>query len=130
MNNKDIEKRGLKLEDGVLHEADHVEYSRRRFLKSFGLAGGLGFMLGGLPVSASTLTRWSMPPILEKSDRILIMIRLKGGNDGINTIIPLDQLSTYHNARPSIGYQDNVMIQLNDQIAMSPHLAGLKRLWD
>lgn len=79
MNNKDIEKRGLKLEDGVLHEADHVEYSRRRFLKSFGLAGGLGFMLGGLPVSASTLTRWSMPPILEKSDRILIMIRLKGG---------------------------------------------------
>jgi len=130
MNNKDIEKRGLKLEDGVLHEADHVEYSRRRLLKSFGLAGGLGFMLGGLPVSASTLTRWSMPPILEKSDRILIMIRLKGGNDGINTIIPLDQLSTYHNARPSIGYQDNVMIQLNDQIAMSPHLAGLKRLWD
>lgn len=123
-------KRGTKLQDGKLHEADHVEFSRRRFLKSFGLAGGLGFFVGGLPISASALTRWSMPPILEKSDRILIMIRFKGGNDGLNTIIPLDQLSAYHNARPDLGYQDNQMIQLNNNIAMSPHLQKMKHLWD
>ncbi len=123
-------KRGTKLQDGHLHEEDHIEYSRRRFMKSFGLAGGLGFMISGLPISAASLTRWSMPPILEKSDRILIMIRLKGGNDGLNTIIPLTQLSAYHNARPLLGYQDGQMIQLNDQIAMSPYLRGLKPLWD
>lgn len=87
-------------------------------------------MIGGLPISASALTRWSMPPILEKSERILIMIRLKGGNDGLHTIIPLDQLSAYHNARPDLGYQDNQMINLNDKIAMSPHLSKLKPLWD
>ncbi|MBK9553632.1 MAG: DUF1501 domain-containing protein [Saprospiraceae bacterium] len=123
-------KRGTKLQDGKLHEADHIEFSRRRFIKSFGLAGGLGFVIGGLPISASALTRWSMPPILEKSERILIMIRLKGGNDGLHTIIPLDQLSAYHNARPDLGYQDNQMINLNDKIAMSPHLSKLKPLWD
>lgn len=123
-------KRGTKLEDGILHEQDHIEYSRRRFIKSFGLAGGLGFMLGGLPISAASLTRWSMPPIIEKSDRILIMIRFKGGNDGLNTIIPLDQLSAYHNARPLLGYADNQMINLNDKIAMSPHMSELKTLWD
>jgi len=123
-------KRGLKLQDGKLHEADHIEYSRRRFIKSFGLAGGLGFMLGGLPVSAANLTRWALPPILEKSDRILIMVRLKGGNDGLNTIIPLDQLSAYHDARPTLGYQDSAMIRLNDKIAMSPHMSAAKRLWD
>lgn len=123
-------KRGTKLEDGILHEQDHIEFSRRRFIKSFGLAGGLGFMMGGLPISAASLTRWSMPPILEKSDRILIMIRFKGGNDGLNTIIPLDQLSAYHNARPMLGYADNQMINLNDKVAMSPHLSEIKALWD
>ena len=125
-----INKRGLKLDDGKLHEEDHIEYSRRRFIKSFGLAGGIGFMLGGLPISVASLTKWSMPPILENSDRILLMIRLKGGNDGLNTIIPLGQLSAYHNARPDLGFQDSEMIQLNDSIAMSPHMADLKRLWD
>lgn len=62
-----INKRGLKLDDGKLHEEDHIEYSRRRFIKSFGLAGGIGFMLGGLPISVASLTKWSMPPILENS---------------------------------------------------------------
>ncbi|MCO6460348.1 MAG: DUF1501 domain-containing protein [Saprospiraceae bacterium] len=125
-----IYKRGLQLKDGILHEEDHIEYSRRRFIKSFGLAGGVGFMLGKLPISVASLTRWSMPPILEKSDRILILIRLKGGNDGINTIIPLDQLSAYHNARPTLGFADEEMINLNDQIAMNPYMVELKRLWD
>lgn len=123
-------KRGISIDDGELHEEDHVEFSRRRFIKSFGLAGGMGFMLGSLPVRAATLSKWSMPPILENSDRILVMIRLKGGNDGLNTIIPLMQLSSYHANRPQLGYKDNTMIQLNDQLAMSPHLADLKGLWD
>jgi len=125
-----MKKRGIKLQDGVFHEADHIAFSRRRFIKSFGLAGGMGLMLNNLPVRASTFSSWFAPPNLEFSDRVLVLVRLKGGNDGLNTIIPLNFLSQYHNYRPQLGYKDSEMIQLNGELAMSPHLSKLKPLWD
>lgn len=125
-----MKKRGIKLSDGVFHEQDHIEFSRRRFLKSFGLAGGMGFMIGKMPMRTSALSKWFIPPNLELGDRVLVLVRLKGGNDGINTIVPLDYLTEYHNLRPQLGYRDNEMIQLDDKHAMSPDMSLLKPLWD
>lgn len=125
-----MKRRGFKIEDGIYHEADHISFSRRRFMKSFGIAGGVGMMLNNLPVKASALSSWFAPPYLEKSDRVLIMIRLKGGNDGLNTIIPLQYLPEYHFYRPTLGHKDNQMVHLDDYMAMSPDMSKLKTLWD
>ena len=86
--------------------------------------------LGGFSVSALGAT--SLMPALtggNNDDRILVLIRLKGGNDGLNTIIPTFDYGTYQSVRPQIGIPTNQIIQLNDKFGMPNTMAGLEGLW-
>ena len=67
------------------------------------------------------------------------MVQLRGGNDGLNTIIPLDQYDTYANLRPTIKLKNsgsNAAIQLDstlsneDQMLIHPSLTAFKELYD
>src|SRR5690606_3743904 len=69
----------------------------------------------------------------------LVLINLSGANDGLNTIIPLDQYDLYSNLRPTIKVPisgANKYINLdstlpdNQQIGLNPALSGLKSLYD
>ena len=47
------------------------------------------------------------------SNRKLVLINLKGGNDGLNTIIPINQYDTYSVLRPNIkvsNYQMHITL--------------------
>ena len=73
------------------------------------------------------------------SNRKLVLINLAGGNDGLNTIIPINYYDIYSNLRPSIKVPSNGLnsyINLDNtldetqQIGLHPSLTGIKNLYD
>ncbi|WP_027796419.1 DUF1501 domain-containing protein [Paraburkholderia acidipaludis] len=61
-------------------------------------------------------------------DNLLILIELKGGNDGLNTVVPFaDPL--YYSYRANIGVRREQAIQLDERTALHPALAPLVPMW-
>ncbi|WP_213295407.1 DUF1501 domain-containing protein [Paraburkholderia sacchari] len=61
-------------------------------------------------------------------DNLLILIELKGGNDGLNTVVPFaDPL--YYRYRANIGVRRDDAIQLDERTALHPALAPLMPMW-
>jgi uncharacterized protein (DUF1501 family) len=61
-------------------------------------------------------------------NRTLILLELKGGNDGLNTVIPFSDES-YYELRPSLGVKRDKVIQISDKIGIHPALLELGSLW-
>ncbi|MCZ2109300.1 MAG: DUF1501 domain-containing protein [Dehalococcoidia bacterium] len=61
--------------------------------------------------------------------KILVLVQLAGGNDGLNTVVPLGD-STYHSVRKAIGFKDEDLLPLGSGLSLAPQLSGLKGLWD
>lgn len=60
---------------------------------------------------------------------ILVVIQLAGGNDGLNTVIPIRN-DRYYRARPRIAIKKDAAMKLTDEIGLHPAAAGLKKLFD
>ncbi len=64
-----------------------------------------------------------------KDGKILVVVQLSGGNDGLNTIIPYaDDL--YHRARPALQHDSKTVHKIDDHLGLHPNLGGLKKLYD
>ncbi len=66
------------------------------------------------------------------ADRILVVVQLGGGNDGLNTVIPFGNRE-YYNARPQLGIAAEDVIKLTEAgegIGLHPALAPFKELYD
>ncbi len=103
---------------------------RREFLRNLGMVTGAGavtFSIAGIPIKAFAQPFMNIQSI---SGKILVLIQLKGGNDGLNTIIPLDQYSIYSSKRPNIKIDENLIVKLNDLTGFHPALAQLKPLFE
>lgn len=88
---------------------------RRDFLKSLGLASlAVGMPLPGL---AST-----------NAGRLLVLVELKGGNDGLNTVIPFND-PLYASLRPRLAIKRDEVIQLDPQSGLHPALLPLMPMW-
>ncbi|MFL9947408.1 DUF1501 domain-containing protein [Paraburkholderia agricolaris] len=59
---------------------------------------------------------------------LLILVELKGGNDGLNTVIPFAD-PTYYQLRKNIGIKREQAIQLDERTALHPSLQPLMPLW-
>lgn len=66
-----------------------------------------------------------------QTDRVLVLIQLNGGNDGLNTVIPLDQYSALSTARANILINQNLVLALNGTTAtgLHPSLTGIRKLY-
>jgi uncharacterized protein (DUF1501 family) len=64
-----------------------------------------------------------------KDSKILVVVQLAGGNDGLNTVIPHGD-DAYHRARPTLGYDAKSVLKIDNYIGLHPDLAPLKALYD
>jgi uncharacterized protein (DUF1501 family) len=61
--------------------------------------------------------------------RMLVLVELKGGNDGLNTVVPYaDPL--YAKLRPRLAIERDQVVQLTERVGLHPSLAPLKSVWD
>lgn len=67
-------------------------------------------------------------PLAVNSKR-LILIELKGGNDGLNTVVPY-QDPNYYKLRPNISVDKNAVLALSPELALHPSLLDLKDIFD
>lgn len=112
-----------------LHDQEHKKWNRRSFLQALGLLGGGTIMLGGTAVTASRPSPLALALSQSETDRILVLIRLKGGNDGLNTIVPLDQYGIYEALRPSIKHDFNSLYPLSSAVGIPNYMTDLQSLW-
>jgi uncharacterized protein (DUF1501 family) len=61
--------------------------------------------------------------------KILVVVQLSGGNDGLNTVIPYRN-DIYYRERPTIAIRPEKVLQLNDEIGLHPAMGSLKALYD
>ncbi len=70
------------------------------------------------------------------NDRVLVVVQMKGGNDGLNCIVPTNQYDTYFNFRPVIGIPLDQLIPLDnalsndDHVSLHPALVSFKELYE
>ncbi len=64
-----------------------------------------------------------------RQNRILVVIQLSGGNDGLNTVVPFKD-SAYYAARPKLAIAANEVIKLSDDQGLSPALRSLEKLFE
>ena len=56
-------------------------------------------------------------------DRVLVLVQMQGGNDGLNTIVPLDQYSQLTDARKNILIPEKQILPLKDSVITGFHPA-------
>lgn len=121
-------RQGISLEHPEAHQKDHELYSRKAFLGLSGIMAGAGIMIGSTPIRAT-----AVHPVLEylmglETDRVLVIIQLNGGNDGLNTVIPIEN-DTYYKFRPTLGIRSNDAFKLNNEVALHRGLRNFEPLW-
>jgi len=63
------------------------------------------------------------------NEKIVVVIQLSGGNDGLNTVVPFRN-DIYYRERPSIAIKRENVLKLNDDIGLNPALEKIKELYD
>ena len=99
---------------------------RRRFLSN---AAALPLAFNSLPRdlgSLRALTALGSDP----EDRVLVLLQLVGGNDGLNTLIPLDQYDPLKALRPNILLPANKLVDIGGDRALHPAFTPMARLYD
>ncbi len=68
----------------------------------------------------------------EAQDRVLVLIQLSGGNDGLNTVIPLEYYDAYHSARANIAIPEDKVLRLEgfDGTGLNPAMPELQQLFN
>lgn len=113
------------------HDREHARWDRRSFFKTLGLGIGGSMMLGGMKVGATVASPLAKAlAAAESGDRVLVFIRLKGGNDGLNTIIPIYDYSTYANLRNTIRINQSDAFNLSAEFAMPDYMGSLESFWN
>lgn len=109
---------------------------RRDFLRnSIPAAAMLPAVIDGYSIKAfpgnSPLLQALMDPGID-TDHVLVIVQLSGGNDGLNTVIPISNYSAYYNARTNIAIPQNRILQLNgnSQTGLHPGMTGMQTLFN
>ena len=105
--------------------------SRRDFLRKglygIGVAAGLPVLLDR---TSAALTAQALQGTSAESrpERILVVVELSGGNDGLNTVVPYGD-DEYYRVRPNLGVRPADVIPIADGYGLHPSMTGFERLY-
>lgn len=102
---------------------------RRKFLQASSLSIGVPMMLNGMGLSTITKSKL-FNTINFENDRVLVLINLVGGNDGLSTLIPMDSYDQLANYRPNIYLPEPSLLDIGDNMALHPSMSGIRSLYD
>ena len=66
--------------------------------------------------------------LVPSGNKVLVILQLSGGNDGLNTVIPFRN-DIYYKSRPKLGIEKAKVLSLTDEAGLHPALTGLKELY-
>ncbi|MGE7777437.1 DUF1501 domain-containing protein [Chitinophaga sp. NPDC101104] len=95
---------------------------RRRFLQ----VGSLASASLMLPKFLKAMEQGNFVP---PGNKVLVVVQLSGGNDGLNTVIPYRN-DIYYKLRPQLGIRRDDALALNDELGIHPALKTFKSLYD
>ncbi len=114
---------------------------RRKFLKKLGFAAGMPFALSGIPIQILA-SHEPLKNLLHKStnDNVLVILQMHGGNDSLNSFIPIDAYDQYYSRRANIAIPyrsgNRTLIPLDstladpDQVGLHPDMIDFKSMYD
>ncbi len=95
---------------------------RRDFLKQSTFASGMFFV-------PQFLKAFENIPNKTFSNKKVVIIQLKGGNDGLNTVVPFNN-DIYYQKRNNIALKQNQLLKISDEVGLHKSLQPLKSLYD
>lgn len=107
---------------------------RRNFIKNVAPIAFVPFFSNRLFAAAytpSVLNEAALATVAAENDRVLVIVQMTGGNDGLNTVFPMNQYSNLMAARSNMLMPDTAPLVLGStQTAIHPAMTGLKSLFD
>src|SRR5258708_37034743 len=93
--------------------------------------GGAGIVSRGVapPLFLSRAARAADAKAQPASGRVLVLVQMAGGNDGLNTVIPHSD-PEYYKARPGLGIPKANVLKIDDSLGFHPQMSGFKELYD
>lgn len=108
-----------------------MSHSRREFISN-----GLGFVALGFTVptmlmqaSQAVAAQKTVGARVGKSGKILVVIEMSGGNDGLNTVAPIND-PLYAKLRPNIGVKAEDSVKIDKGLALHPRMGALGKLYE
>ena len=96
----------------------------RRGMAGLGIAG-----IGASILKPSAFTSVAEAAALaEANGKILVILELSGGNDGLNTVVPYGD-DAYYRHRPEIGLPKSQLRILDDHFGLNPGMSGFEELF-
>lgn len=107
---------------------------RRDFLKYTTGAVAIPALLGGMSVKTLAASPFiaAAADLATETDRILVLIYLYGGNDGLNTVIPIDKYDQLANVRSNVIIPQSNILPLNgvSTLGLHPAMTGIQQLYN
>ena len=96
----------------------------------FGALAGLTVTAGTRSLFGAALAQPMLPQQTgDAADRVLVVINLQGGNDGLNMVVP-HGMPQYYRYRPSLGIAPRDVLQIDRVVGLNPQMTSLKSMFD
>ncbi|RYY62096.1 MAG: DUF1501 domain-containing protein [Chitinophagaceae bacterium] len=97
-------------------------FKRKEFIQ-------LGSLATGALMIPKFLKAFEAQAMVPAGNKVVVVLQLSGGNDGLNTIIPVTN-DLYHKARPRLGIDESKALKITDEVALHPALPFFRELYN
>ena len=89
--------------------------------------------LGSLATTSLMLPKFlkafERPMMVPQGNKVIVVLQMSGGNDGLNTVIPVRN-DIYYQSRPKLGIEKEKTLSITDEVSLHPSLISFKELFD